>query len=220
MLALMPEYDYIGGGRNDGKLEGEGSPILYKHDKFKILESGMFWISENPDQVGVKGWDAALPRICTYARIEDKATRTRFWFFCLHMDHKGVIARREGAKLIQRKVAEMSHNEKAIVVGDFNVDQHNEAYRTMLTDGNLVDAYDVTQHRFATNGTYQGFDSAAHTESRIDHIFVTTDIQVVKYAILTDAYWKEEGEGDNKSYSRRVPSDHYPVAAKIVLKKK
>lgn len=219
MLARLPEYDFVGGGRDDGKMKGELSPILYKRDKFKILDSGMFWISENPEAVGVKGWDAQLPRICTYAHVEDKATRTRFWFFSLHMDHVGVEARREGAKLLQRKVAEMCGNEKAVVVGDFNVNQNNEAYRTMLTNGMLADAYDVTRYRFSSNGTYQGFDSAEYTAERIDHIFVTKDITVTHFAILTDAYWSEEGEAQDKKHIRRVPSDHYPIAAKIVLKK-
>lgn len=222
MLAQLPEYDFIGGGRDDGKMQGELSPIIYKRDKFKILDSGMFWISENPDRVGVKGWDAALPRICTYAHIKDRTTGEKFWFFSLHMDHIGVEARREGAKLIQRKVAEMCHNERAVVVGDFNVDQHNEAYKTMLTSGMLADAYDVALHRFATNGTFQGFNSAAYTKSRIDHIFVTQDVTVSNYAILTDAYWREEGNGGNageKNHQRRVPSDHYPVAAKIEFKR-
>lgn len=219
MLAQLPEYDFIGGGRDDGKMEGELSPIIYKRDKFKILASGMFWISENPDRVGVKGWDAALPRICTYAHLKDRTTGAKFWFFSLHMDHIGVEARREGAKLIQRKVAEMCRNERAVVVGDFNVDQHNEAYKTMLTNGMLADAYDVARHRFASNGTFQGFNSATYTESRIDHIFVTLDVDVLNYAILTDAYWREEGNNGEKHYLRRLPSDHYPVAAKIEFKR-
>lgn len=219
MLKCLPEYDYIGGGRDDGKMKGELSPIIYKREKFKILDSGLFWISENPEAVGVKGWDAQLPRICTYAHVEDKATRTRFWFFSLHMDHVGVVARCEGAKLLQRKIEQMCGGERAIVVGDFNVDQHNEAYRTMLTRGLLVDAHDVASHRFATNGTFQDFDSDIFTESRIDHIFVTTDIEVTNFAILTDVYWSTEGDDENKQHIRRIPSDHYPIAAKIIMKK-
>ena len=219
LLAQLSEYDFIGGGRDDGKMEGELSPIIYKRDKFKILASGMFWISENPDRVGVKGWDAALPRICTYAHLKDRVPGAQFWFFSLPMDHIGVEARREGAKLIQRKVAEMCRNERAVVVGDFNVDQHNEAYKTMLTNGMLADAYDVARHRFASNGTFQGFNSATYTESRIDHIFVTLDVDVLNYAILTDAYWREEGNNGEKHYLRRLPSDHYPVAAKIEFKR-
>lgn len=219
MLEKLPEYDFIGGGRDDGKMKGELSPILYKRDRFKILDSGMFWISENPEQVGVKGWDAALPRICTYAHVKDKSSGTKFWFFSLHMDHVGIEARREGAKLIQRKVEQMCQSEKAIVVGDFNVDQHNEAYHTMLAGDMLVDACDVAEHSFATNGTFQAFDSTRYTESRIDHIFVTRDIKVTNYAILTDAYWSDERNDDGEQHIRRLPSDHYPVAIKIVLKK-
>lgn len=33
----LPEYDYVGVGRNDGKTEGEYAPIFYKKDRIKCL---------------------------------------------------------------------------------------------------------------------------------------------------------------------------------------
>ena len=233
MLAGLPDYDYEGVGRDDGKQAGEYSPILYKKERFKKLEGGTFWISETPEKVGVKGWDAALPRICSYVHLQDKVTKKRFWFFNLHMDHIGVEARREGAKLIAKKITEMCGKEPAFVSGDFNVDQHNEAYRTILNTGILYDSYEVADKKFATTGTFNSFDSNLFTESRIDHIFVTEHVTVNNYAVLTDGYWTPN-EKSNQSrkgnaapqeidfspYEHRCPSDHYPIAAKITFKKK
>ena len=34
----MPEYDYVGVGREDGKEEGEFSPVFYKKDKFDFID--------------------------------------------------------------------------------------------------------------------------------------------------------------------------------------
>ena len=233
MLAGLPDYDYEGVGRDDGKQAGEYSPILYKKERFKKLEGGTFWISETPEKVGVKGWDAALPRICSYVHLQDKVTKKRFWFFNLHMDHIGVEARREGAKLIAKKITEMCGKEPAFVSGDFNVDQHNEAYRTILNTGILYDSYEVADKKFATTGTFNSFDSNLFTESRIDHIFVTEHVTVNNYAVLTDGYWtpneksgkSRKGEAapqeiDFSPYEHRCPSDHYPIAAKITFKKK
>lgn len=233
MLAGLPDYDYEGVGRDDGKQAGEYSPIFYKKERFKKLEGGTFWISETPEKVGVKGWDAALPRICSYVHLQDKVTKKRFWFFNLHMDHIGVEARREGAKLIAKKITEMCGKEPAFVSGDFNVDQHNEAYRTIINTGVLEDSYELAEKKFATTGTFNSFDSNLFTESRIDHIFVTEHVTVNNYAVLTDGYWtpndksgkSRKGEAapqeiNFSEHQHRCPSDHYPIAAKITFKKK
>ena len=87
MLREMPEYAYEGVARDDGKEKGEYSPIFYKKDRFKYLNGGTFWISPTPEKVGVKGWDAALPRICSYVHLQDKVTKVKFWFFKIGRAH-------------------------------------------------------------------------------------------------------------------------------------
>ena len=69
----LPKYDYIGVGRNDGKKEGEHAAIFYRIDKFELLEHGDFWLSETPEKPSV-GWDAVLPRICTWGHFVCKVT--------------------------------------------------------------------------------------------------------------------------------------------------
>ena len=88
----LPKYDYIGVGRNDGKKEGEHAAIFYRIDKFELLEHGDFWLSETPEKPSV-GWDAVLPRICTWGHFKYKETGFEFLFFNLHMDHIGKQAR-------------------------------------------------------------------------------------------------------------------------------
>lgn len=69
---LLPQYDYVGEGR-EGETKGEYSPIFYLKDRFKVLESGTFWLSETPYEKGVKSWDSSLPRIATWARLKIKS---------------------------------------------------------------------------------------------------------------------------------------------------
>lgn len=80
MLAQLPDYDYIGVGRDDGKTQGEYAPVFYKKERFRLLDEGHFWLSEITDRPN-KGWDAALPRICTWGHFLDLQTKRRFWFF-------------------------------------------------------------------------------------------------------------------------------------------
>lgn len=71
-------YSYVGVGRDDGKDSGEYSALFYKTDKFNIVKSGIFWLSETPDKVSM-GWDAIYNRVCTYALFEDKVSGQLFW---------------------------------------------------------------------------------------------------------------------------------------------
>ena len=88
MLAALPGYDYVGVGRDDGAAGGEYSAIFYKRGRFRLLDSGHFWLSEDPSKPG-KGWDAKYVRICTWGRFYDRQSRQRFWFFTTHTDHRG-----------------------------------------------------------------------------------------------------------------------------------
>ena len=47
MLNALPQYSYIGVGRDDGNTKGEYAPVFYRKDKFKLLKSGNFWLSED-----------------------------------------------------------------------------------------------------------------------------------------------------------------------------
>src|SRR5688500_1736712 len=75
--AKLSAYEFVGVGRNDGKQAGEYSPILFKRDRFEKRDAGTIWLSQTPDAVGSKGWDAGLPRIATWVRLADKANGGR-----------------------------------------------------------------------------------------------------------------------------------------------
>ncbi|HLW20839.1 MAG TPA: hypothetical protein VKX33_10960, partial [Cyclobacteriaceae bacterium] len=56
---------------------------------------------------------------------------------------------------------------------------------------------------YANNGTFNSFDNTKSTDRRIDHVFVTPDVNVKKFGILTD------------TYKSRFPSDHFPVLVEV-----
>lgn len=228
LKSQLPGYDYTGRGRNDGKTAGEHSAIFYRTDMFSLLDSGDFWMSETPDIPG-RGWDAAEPRICSWGRFRHDDSGREFMFFNLHMDHKGVTARAESARLVLDKVKEIGAGLPVFVTGDFNVDQNSEPYATLTCDSVLLDSYREAAEVYALNGTFNGFNSDSFTGSRIDHVFVTPGIEVRKYGVLTDTYRAvNEAPADMevrdapaeiavKKYVARMPSDHFPVKVSVSL---
>ncbi|WP_454801023.1 endonuclease/exonuclease/phosphatase family protein [Mucilaginibacter phyllosphaerae] len=200
MTDSLTEYKWVGVGRDDGKQAGEFSAIFYKTDRFKLLKTGDFWMSTITDKPN-KGWDAALPRICTWAQFKEMKTGFTFYFFNLHMDHIGVVARRESAKLVLQKIKQMAGNAPTILTGDFNVDQTSDSYAVINNSGILKDSYVLSPMKMAPSDSFNDFNANTAGDKRIDHIFVTKQFKVKRYGILTN------------TYHGRTPSDHYPVVA-------
>ena len=229
LKALLPGYEYIGVARDDGKESGEHSAIFYRTDLFELLDKGDFWLSETPDRPGL-GWDAVCVRICSWGKFRHRPSGKEFLFFNLHMDHVGTTARVESAKLVRKKIAEIGGGLTAFVTGDFNVDQTHSSYATMTDNGELNDSFVVADFVYAPNGTFNSYQTDGFTTSRIDHVFVTPDVHVEKYGVLTDTYRTPEEDdvdvkpGDApaelkmKRYKARVPSDHFPVLVRVELK--
>ena len=226
----LPAYGHIGVGRDNGKEAGEYAPIFFKKEKFKLIQEGHFWLSEKTDKPN-RGWDAALPRICTWGQFQEISSGLKFFFFNTHFDHVGVTARRESSKLILTKIKELAGNEPTILTGDFNVDQNNEIF-SILSGSELKDAYTTTELRYALNGTFNHFDSNAMTDSRIDHIFLSNCAVVKRYGVLTDTYRSPLAKQSNvntggnfpkelklKAFEARLPSDHFPVMIVVDLQK-
>lgn len=224
---LLPGFDYIGVGRDDGGSKGEHAAIFFDTSKFSVVDHGDFWLSETPDVPG-RGWDAAYNRVCTWGRFRHKDSGKEFLYFNLHMDHKGRKARLESGRLIQKKIKEFGSDLPVFLSGDFNVDQTNECYLAIARSDELDDAYERASFRHAPNGTWNNWKPGNFSISRIDHIFVSPQVKVGKYGILTDTYLTAEKEQDVmkdhdsfdvKFFKRtiRVPSDHYPVMIEVEI---
>jgi endonuclease/exonuclease/phosphatase family metal-dependent hydrolase len=202
----LPAYNWFGVGRDDGQKNGEYSPIFYKKDQYTLVKSGTFWLAPKTDAPG-KGWDAALPRVCTWGEFETKKDKKKFFVFNTHFDHRGEQARLESARLILEKIKQMTGSTPVILMGDFNFDQDHEGYR-ILSSSALKDCYMIAPIKLANTSTFNSFDIKTGGNRRIDHIFLSSQFNIKKYGILTDSY-----------QGGKLPSDHYPVMAEIVFEK-
>lgn len=181
----LPNFAEVGVGRDDGKTAGEYAPLFYRADKFELLDSNTFWLSQYPDSVGFIGWDGACTRIATWAKLKDKATGKVFMAINTHFDHVGVEARRQGALLIIQRIKDIVGNQPAVVTGDFNVNDQSEAYQTMTTNEFVLkDAYKMTDKKSGPAYTFHDFGRVPVDErEKIDFIFVTPQIKVLNTEI-------------------------------------
>lgn len=227
MQKQLPGYMYFGTGRNDGVHQGEHCAIFYKKSTVKLLESNHFFLSETPDQPG-KAWDAKNPRLCTWGKFAELKSGKIFYFFCVHFDHKGQIARVESSKLMVRKVQEIAGKYPAIVTGDMNFRQRTEGYNAFVNSGVLRDAADMADLVFGPSGSFNGFKTIYKAKARIDHFMVSPSWKVKKFAVLPYIYWAPvdadghvvldetlRSQSKEDSYQIRFPSDHFPLAAQL-----
>ena len=178
---MLPEFEGVGVARDDGKTKGEYSSVFYRKDVFDALDSGTFWLSEYPDSVGLKGWDAACVRVATWAKLQHKETGKIVMAVNTHFDHVGVEARKQSALLIIRKIKEIVGDRAAVLTGDFNVTDQSDAYQTITTNEFVLkDAHKIAETVSGVNYTFHNFTrQPLEKRSKIDFIFVTPHIRVL-----------------------------------------
>lgn len=204
--SLLPYYDYIGQGRQDGKDKGEFCPVFYKMNRFKALDFGTYWLSANPGDTGSIGWDAALPRILTWVRFFDRHINREFYFLNTHFDHIGEQARIESARLLRKFIADSIREAPVVLTGDLNCTPGSAPYQTLVGDHTGLDdaALITTAWDEDTTGTFNGFGQE-DSPGRIDYILINRQWLVMSYGVL------EVREDD------RFISDHWPVIARIKM---
>jgi endonuclease/exonuclease/phosphatase family metal-dependent hydrolase len=205
LQTALPYYERYGIGRDDGATKGEHSAIFFRKDKFELLKSGDFWLSQTPEKPGF-GWDAKINRICSWIQLKDKKSKKSFFVFNVHYDHQAMVARRESSKLILQRIDSLAGKSPVVLTGDFNGDHNSEWYQLIANSGVLRDTYKDVEHPYLNNGTFQNFGRNLNRNQVIDHIFVTKQFTTGKWGALTD------------TYNNKFPSDHLPVMAVITLK--
>lgn len=201
ITTALPVYTRYGVGRDDGKTGGEHSAILYKKDRFDLLNKGDFWLSQTPDQPTL-GWDATCcKRLCSWVYLLDKKTKKKFYVFNAHYDHQGKIARVESSKLIIEKIKSIAGKSPVIFTGDLNGGHETECYQIVANSGIVKDTYTQVEYPYANGGSFNDWGRSLNRTDIIDHIFVTPPFTATKWGILTD------------SYKGKYPSDHFAVMA-------
>jgi endonuclease/exonuclease/phosphatase family metal-dependent hydrolase len=194
LSSALGGYRKLGQHRNGGQ-EGEFSGLYVNEDRVRVLRWGEFWLSSAPDSVGSIGWDAALPRMAVWADLERSGGGGTFRVYGTHFDHRGEMARVEGARLIGRHAAA---GPPAIIMGDLNAGEADDPLQALFDLG-YASAYG-TLHPESETGTFNGFQDPTGGR-RLDHILLDPRLSPLQAEIVTD-----RGDGV-------WPSDHFPVVA-------
>lgn len=204
---VLPQYKIVWAGRDDGRQGGEGCPVMFRKDRFKLADSGTFWFSNSPWDPGSKHWGNELPRICTWVRLIDKATGSGVYVYNLHLDHVSKVSRVYSIELLVKQIAAREHDDPVVVLGDFNMGTNNPAMdplRRIERDSDFEPMVDVWSHLHPGGSsviTYHAFGKSRG--GCVDHIFVEKTTEIIETAI------------DGRSNNGRFPSDHFPVIAVV-----
>lgn len=202
---MLPGYVFLGLPREDGKTRGEYSNLLVDRVAFRVRTSGTFWLSPTPDRPS-KGWDAAFSRIATWARLTRVADGKRLLVLNSHFDHRGEVAKLEGARQVAAWLkANRRPGEALIMLGDLNSTPDSPPLAALTGDGGLRDSRPASSSPpVGPEGTFNAFVTVPADSKRIDYVLADPDVAVERYAVLA---WHGDGG--------RVASDHWPVVADL-----
>jgi endonuclease/exonuclease/phosphatase family metal-dependent hydrolase len=207
----LPEFEFYGVGRDDGKTGGEYAGIFYRKDRFERKDAGTFWLSATPEKPGTSFYRVpnAVPRLASWVRLRDKESEQDIFVLNTHWDHISAMARRKSAVLIRERLKDLAAGVPAIVMGDLNTPEESAPLRELLGEivsgRRLADSYrTLNRERSPDESTFNHW-AGTTAGSRIDFILHTEEFKPTAAAIV------------RTSYEGRWPSDHYPVTAMLRL---
>ncbi len=201
----LPQYTALGVGRDDGKEGGEYCPILFNTARFDLEKYGNFALSEQPDSFGIKGWDASYNRIATWVVLKDKSSGKKFAYFNTHLDNDGATARREGIRLVLKKMKELAPGMPHILTGDFNCLPDDEPSQVLEAAG-MKNAVKTANVAYGPSWSYHDFGRMPVAERPLlDYVYVDGNTQVNRCRNIQDT-------PENGFYS-----DHNPILAELEI---
>ena len=205
LSGLLTGYQGVGVGRLDGAESGEYCAVFFRKDRFTLLDSGTFWLSETPETPGSKGWDGACERIATWAVLRERGG-AELLFVNTHLDHVGKVARREGVALLAERIEALRGGRPVILTGDFNSEQGSPVIAHVQHTGLLCDAKRMAAETAGPDWSFSDFgEIPVEYRPLLDYIFVSAGIEVRRYAVL------------DETATGGFVSDHAPVEAEISI---
>ncbi len=203
IAAEMTEYAHIERYRDDGIELGESCAIFYLKDKYELVESGHFWLSETPHEPSF-GWDSGCKRVTTWVILKDKANGFTYAHFNTHFDNIGTTAKAESVALISAKIAEIAPDIPVVLTGDFNSREGSSNYENLLECG-LKDTKYLAE-KYDDCATYHDYNPFVFNTKPIDYIFVNGYVSSVKSSRV-----------DSRTVDLVYPSDHFPIIVEMTL---
>lgn len=221
LWASLPDYEFFGVGRDDGKRAGEYSGLFYQRDRFEAdaADCGTFWLSDTPKVVASKTWGNEIPRVAVWLHLLDRSTGRGFYVFNTHWDHKNQASREKAAILIADRIDARKHaDQPVILLGDFNSNESNAGIAYLvgkqtplagserMWQNGLLDTFQALHPGEKNRRTLHFWTGSTEGNLKVDHILVSKGAKL--------------GDAEILSGDQPMVSDHFPVMSRVVFPSK
>jgi len=216
---VPPEDGYTLVSYKIGGLEYGDSALLFRTERFELLDSGQFWLTPTPELPLSFGFiRGSVFRYVNWAVLRDRSNGFTFLFVNTHFDNN-TNNKEPASALFREHFTTLAETMPVIVTGDFNSHGDTERYaritgadRTPPLLPNTWDLAAPAERFYWHNGPApqvipEGNDDVAPAK-RIDHILVGGPCPVSVRGWTIDL----RGLGDGRSIS-----DHDLIAVEVVF---
>ena len=203
----LPLYQYIGRPRSPDYTD-ESNGILFNKQKFLLMDSGTFWLTETPNQVS-KYESVYHYRICTWIKVFSYKFKDIIYFFNTHLEDGHLFITFLQEVNLLKRIKEITKNEgNVFVFGDFNGNDNSVWIQDVFKEG-----YKSFSDYFQDfRNTYHNFSGIYNNPKwKVDHLFYQNFGNSNKHFVplFYDVLTKKE--------NGKFPSDHFPLYAQFNL---
>ena len=204
VLAAVPETPpYTLVSYRLGALEYGDSALLFKSERFELLDSGQLWLSPCPRLPLAYGFQRrAMIRYVNWAVLREKDGAFTFLFANTHFDNNGPN-KEPSATLFRERITALAQGMPLIATGDFNSNGTTDRYHRFTGADQepplLQNVFTLAKKRLEaqTHGpprTIAPTDAMIHPDRRIDNILVGGPCSVKATKWTIDARPLKNGE--------------------------
>jgi len=196
LLQQNPKYKAAATG--DWRVFPSTQPVLYRRDKFEVLDQGWFFFSDTPDVIYSRTFNGSYPAFASWVRFRNRADGGAFRVVNVHTDYASLGNRRKSMALVAARIRPwIDAGETVFLAGDLNA---------RLGSG-LLETLETVGLAFApVQGATYHFDRGLNLFGAIDHLGFSGRVRLVGAPMVF-----RDKLGDV------WPTDHYPVVADFVL---
>ena len=203
----LPLYQYIGRPRSPDFTD-ESNGILFNKQKFLLMDSGTFWLTETPDVVS-KYESVYHYRICTWIKVYSYKFKDIIYFFNTHLEDGHLFITFLQEVNLLKRIKEITKNEgNVFVFGDFNGNDNSVWIHDVFKEG-----YKSFSDYFQDfRNTYHNFSGIYNNPKwKVDHLFYQNFGNSNKHflPLFYDVLTKKD--------NGKFPSDHFPLYAQFNL---
>ena len=197
-------YARVGQARDFFGPFSEYNCVYYLKDKYNLVDSGTFWLSETPYEKYSVSYNSLCRRIASWAILEDKATGEKYTHINTHLDHGEESTRGAQSKVLLSEMSKMQMQGTVVITGDFNTYNDGDVYASMTSGAD--DAAATAEMAIDAGITYHNYGKKADEgQGPIDFIFLTKGTKVETSQVI------------RTTVQDMYPSDHYPLIADIIM---